>query len=166
MKMNARIKVKDGTMRLFEADCSFIWCKKSAKNLPKFTLNKNCKNFKNEFFEKQKQIAVLFFSRLQISAFFSSRWAALCLPSKASVLSLVCVERTADCIARKYLWYEDAEWATGLKRAPPVCVQLSLIRGALSKPAAHSASLIFLTNVDFSCPLSEKILSSATKIRH
>ena len=32
----------------------------------------------------------------------------------------------------------DTEWATGLERAPPVCVQLSLIRAALSKPVAHS----------------------------
>ena len=37
---------------------------------------------------------------------------------------------------------EDAEWATGLERAPPVCVQLEVwLEGIPSKPVTHSASL-------------------------
>ena len=65
-------KLKVETMRLFEADCNFVWFKESAINNSKFKLDQTCKNFKIEFFKNQKQKTVLFHSWLQISAFFKS----------------------------------------------------------------------------------------------
>ena len=53
-------------------------------------------------------------------------------------------EKTFSFFPKKKKHYKarDAEWATGLERAPLVCVQLKVrLEAPLSKPVAHSASL-------------------------
>ena len=69
---------------------------------------------KTQTFENQKQIAVLFHFRLQTSAFHWSRWAALRLPVNIHVLSLLCLERTADCMALTDLWHFQTHFSSVL----------------------------------------------------
>ena len=79
-------------------DCSLIWFKKSAMNAFRVALNQNRKNFKTEFFQNQKEIAVLFHSSLQISAFFfkplsgaavaDERPCSLCSVSREQLIAL------------------------------------------------------------------------------
>ena len=78
---------------------------KSVIKFCKFTLNQNCRNSKTKFVKNQKQTVLLYHFWLKISASYSSRWAALRLTSSAHVLSLLCLERKADCKAHTDLWY-------------------------------------------------------------
>ena len=70
IQYSTRVTIKVETVRRFEADCNFVRFKKSEIIISKFILNQNCTNFNTEMFKNQKQIAVLFHSWLQSSAFF------------------------------------------------------------------------------------------------